>query len=181
MNIMKLKKGFTLIELLVVIAIIGILASLIIVSLSGARNKAQDTQAKNKARNVATAAEQYAVDNSGNYYGHTTAVQAIAVSGNVSGAYAAYVTSGTTSTIFDKGTAAAYQYISGTGAACTAVGVIGANATKYSAAISLKNGAEPASTSTGIYDIASASTTVNSCVITGMGTDTKAFGIYGPQ
>jgi len=67
MNKLIARRGFTLIELLVVIAIIGILASLIIVSLSGARSKAQDTQRKNNARNIDTALAQYYTDNNNVY------------------------------------------------------------------------------------------------------------------
>jgi prepilin-type N-terminal cleavage/methylation domain-containing protein len=66
--ISKTKKGFTLIELLVVISIIGILAALVIVSLSGARQKSQDAQLKNNLRSIATAMEQYALDQSSPNY-----------------------------------------------------------------------------------------------------------------
>jgi prepilin-type N-terminal cleavage/methylation domain-containing protein len=41
-----MKKGFTLIELLVVIAVIGILSSIVLVSLSSVTDSAKDTRAK---------------------------------------------------------------------------------------------------------------------------------------
>ncbi|MEK7202485.1 MAG: LamG-like jellyroll fold domain-containing protein [Patescibacteria group bacterium] len=57
------RAAFTLIELLMVIAIIGILASLIIVSLRGAGTKARDTKVKSNAANVDKALGQYEIDN----------------------------------------------------------------------------------------------------------------------
>ncbi len=64
----KNKKGFTLIELLVVIAIIGILASIVLVSLNSAREKARDVRRLSDVRQIALALEMNYDDANPNIY-----------------------------------------------------------------------------------------------------------------
>jgi prepilin-type N-terminal cleavage/methylation domain-containing protein len=56
-------KGFTLIELLVVISIIGLLASVVLVSLNGARRKARDAKRIGDLNQMAKAFELFFNDN----------------------------------------------------------------------------------------------------------------------
>ena len=60
----RAQKGFTLIELLVVIAIIGILATIVLVSLNTARSKARDVRRISDLRQLALALEMSYDDNS---------------------------------------------------------------------------------------------------------------------
>ena len=57
------KKGFTLIELLIVIAIIGILSSIVLVSLSSARQRARDAQRKSDLHSIQLALESHFAQN----------------------------------------------------------------------------------------------------------------------
>lgn len=66
-NKYKQSKGFTLIELLVVIAIIGILASVVLSSLSTARSSARDVKRITEARNMMASLELYRNTNNNMY------------------------------------------------------------------------------------------------------------------
>ena len=62
-----MKKAFSLVELLVVIAIIGVLAAVLVVSLSGGSETALAARCLSNMRNLAAACQSYALDHDRHY------------------------------------------------------------------------------------------------------------------
>lgn len=103
---MNKNKGFTLIELLVVIAIIGILASVVLASLSSARDKGKDAAVKSQLASLKAQAELYYAKGE-TYLGVCSGIQTDNGFGGTAGPglfNAAYKSSGSAGTIASPST-----------------------------------------------------------------------------
>ena len=63
----KARRGFTLVEIMIVIAVISILAAILIPNFLHARSESVTAACEGNEKQLATAEEAYAVDNSGTY------------------------------------------------------------------------------------------------------------------
>jgi prepilin-type N-terminal cleavage/methylation domain-containing protein len=79
-----MRNGFTLIELLLVVVIIGIVAALVLPKFGDVKQKAYVAAMKSDLRNLATAQEIYADNNSGSYASVTTDIAGYSLSDGVS-------------------------------------------------------------------------------------------------
>jgi len=104
---MKYNKGFTLIELLVVIAIIGILSSVVLVSLNSARNKGRDVRVITAIQQLRTKIE---ADYVSNYNASFTAADTLSTSGDYGVLVTDITNNGGQFTVKTNGTAPFTQY-----------------------------------------------------------------------
>jgi prepilin-type N-terminal cleavage/methylation domain-containing protein len=74
MGVFRGNRGFTLIELMIVIAVIAILAAILIPNFIHARAEAVSSACEGNLKQIATALEEYAVDNQGQYPPNTAPV-----------------------------------------------------------------------------------------------------------
>jgi len=76
-------KGFTLIELLVVVAIIGILSTVVVVNLTGAKNKSSNAGIKTNLASVRSQAEVYYNQNNYTYGSYSGACPTVSGTGHI--------------------------------------------------------------------------------------------------
>jgi len=126
------ERGFTLIELLVVIAIIGILSSVVLASLNGARVKGRDARRLSDLKQIQIALELY-YDSGGGTYPNDI----YAATGSLTPTHIASVPK-------DPRTNAVYNYqnLSSTGGACTTSGTV--KCPNYVLGADLEDAAHPA-------------------------------------
>lgn len=96
------ERGFTLIELLVVVAIIGLLSSVVLASLNGARQKGRDARRLADLRQMQTALELYYSDHNA-YPAATTQASAVSALSALAPGYLA--------TISDDPLGGSYHYV----------------------------------------------------------------------
>lgn len=119
---MRSIKGFTLIELLVVIAIIGILASIVMVSLTGAKSKSRDAKRQADLKSIQLALSLYYNDN-GFYPKNIYSTSGTAPSNGLAPSYLPTVPRDPngSATCTNSGVAGCYKYVAyGTSANCNA-------------------------------------------------------------
>lgn len=100
---MRQEKGFTLIELLIVITILGILAAVVVLSVSGINDKGKNAACNAEKQSVTTAEEAYAAKQTGS--ASYTGMQGLVNAGLLTSATTSYWTVATPS---GTATAAAY-------------------------------------------------------------------------